>query len=420
MSEISFTVGQRVVVPKAGNGTIRFFGATNFAQGKWTGIELDAPNGKNDGSVAGEAYFSCNAGHGMFVRPSQVKLLDDGSEFKVPGTPRSRTTAPTPLRPGATRTPSALSNVSRPPSAAAAASTPTNRDAPLLQRMQSKTPGSITAAAARRPIPPSPAVMSRTMSASSAGSTQDSMPRSRTTPSSSLPSNRPSSAASSAVQTPQIDEGRFGEDALESPFLPATDKQLNPDEQPPAPPSPSVLRSPMSLQDKFAKRQDQTVSLRVHEECLLRLRMLEARQAENKERLKELDYLRTESDTWNAARPKLQAKIIELNSESKELKKMNKDLDAELQACQKQLGSLTDELESATLDREMAEEKLDAAEALAEGLKEKLADAEEMTAVLKEHACTLLEMVTSARFLLFCVGQPKQSSKYRLAMRTPQ
>ena len=34
------------------------------------------PNGKNDGSVQGKAYFKCKPKFGVFVRPSQVKLLN--------------------------------------------------------------------------------------------------------------------------------------------------------------------------------------------------------------------------------------------------------------------------------------------------------------------------------------------------------
>ena len=55
-------------------GTVRFLGETQFATGRWAGIELDNPEGKNDGSVAGVTYFECNPNHGLFVRPSKLKL----------------------------------------------------------------------------------------------------------------------------------------------------------------------------------------------------------------------------------------------------------------------------------------------------------------------------------------------------------
>ena len=74
--EDSWTVNDRVEINVNGApavGTIRFVGGTAFASGKWVGIELDLPNGKNDGSVQGTKYFEAKPLHGVFVRATQVK-----------------------------------------------------------------------------------------------------------------------------------------------------------------------------------------------------------------------------------------------------------------------------------------------------------------------------------------------------------
>lgn len=39
-----------------------------------SGVALDAPNGKTDGSLNGHTYFKCRPGHGAFVRRAQVSL----------------------------------------------------------------------------------------------------------------------------------------------------------------------------------------------------------------------------------------------------------------------------------------------------------------------------------------------------------
>lgn len=74
MSVVEPAVGAKVSVPP-GVGVVRFIGSTSFAAGKWVGIELEEPKGKNDGSVAGVQYFSCRMNYGVFVRPSQVKVV---------------------------------------------------------------------------------------------------------------------------------------------------------------------------------------------------------------------------------------------------------------------------------------------------------------------------------------------------------
>ncbi|EDQ93139.1 uncharacterized protein MONBRDRAFT_22589 [Monosiga brevicollis MX1] len=105
------TLGCRVRHAKGGEGIIRFIGDTDFQevssavsqrraqlawhhrsaliqlglfenwvaciviQGVWVGIELDEPNGKNDGTVNGKQYFEAPPQHGLFARPDKLELL---------------------------------------------------------------------------------------------------------------------------------------------------------------------------------------------------------------------------------------------------------------------------------------------------------------------------------------------------------
>lgn len=59
MSDKALTMGQRVlVVGKDVKGSIAYVGYPTFATGKWIGVVLDEPKGKNNGTVRGHAYFS--------------------------------------------------------------------------------------------------------------------------------------------------------------------------------------------------------------------------------------------------------------------------------------------------------------------------------------------------------------------------
>lgn len=59
MSDKNLTLGQRVmVIGKEVKGSIAYVGNPTFASGKWIGIILDEPKGKNNGTLRGHAYFS--------------------------------------------------------------------------------------------------------------------------------------------------------------------------------------------------------------------------------------------------------------------------------------------------------------------------------------------------------------------------
>ena len=61
MAEKSLRLNQRVeVTGKDVRGIVAYVGSTMFASGKWIGVILDEPKGKNNGTVQGKSYFQVN------------------------------------------------------------------------------------------------------------------------------------------------------------------------------------------------------------------------------------------------------------------------------------------------------------------------------------------------------------------------
>ncbi|XP_060687912.1 dynactin subunit 1-like isoform X2 [Hemiscyllium ocellatum] len=92
-------VGSRVeVIGKGHRGTVAYVGATMFASGKWVGVILDDAKGKNDGTVQGKRYFTCEENHGIFVRQSQIQVVEDSADTTSPETPQEPSSSKVPKR----------------------------------------------------------------------------------------------------------------------------------------------------------------------------------------------------------------------------------------------------------------------------------------------------------------------------------
>ncbi|NWZ63897.1 CE350 protein, partial [Acrocephalus arundinaceus] len=73
----NFNIGDRVLVSKVQPGTLRFKGLTKFAKGFWAGVELDKPEGNNNGTYDGIKYFDCREKHGIFAPPQKISHLTE-------------------------------------------------------------------------------------------------------------------------------------------------------------------------------------------------------------------------------------------------------------------------------------------------------------------------------------------------------
>ncbi|XP_044150691.1 dynactin subunit 1 isoform X2 [Bufo gargarizans] len=154
-------VGSRVeVIGKGHRGTVAFVGATLFATGKWVGVILDEAKGKNDGTVQGRRYFTCEENHGIFVRQSQIQVADDGADTTSPETPEPSTTRV--LKRDASDTQKASKLPTRPSSSAASSGTAgasgsASASCGEISSSEPSTPAQTPLAA---PIIPSPSLIS--------------------------------------------------------------------------------------------------------------------------------------------------------------------------------------------------------------------------------------------------------------------
>uniref|UniRef100_A0A671P2N8 CAP-Gly domain-containing linker protein 3-like n=1 Tax=Sinocyclocheilus anshuiensis TaxID=1608454 RepID=A0A671P2N8_9TELE len=89
LSSLGLKLGDRVVLDETKTGTLRFCGTTEFASGQWVGIELDEPEGKNDGSVGGIRYFICPPKQGIFAPVSKISKALEQAPSSVTSTPKT-------------------------------------------------------------------------------------------------------------------------------------------------------------------------------------------------------------------------------------------------------------------------------------------------------------------------------------------
>lgn len=128
-----FKIGQTVETSAGQQGLVKYVGPIHFAHGTYVGIELATAEGKNDGSVRGQRYFSCAEDHGLFVKSSN-NLRVVASTRPTATTAPSRPAATTSTTASRTRPTSVIAPTTRPTSVAAPTTRPTSVIAPTPHR----------------------------------------------------------------------------------------------------------------------------------------------------------------------------------------------------------------------------------------------------------------------------------------------
>ncbi|KAK1674329.1 CAP-Gly domain-containing protein [Colletotrichum godetiae] len=418
MSELA--VGQTVRLSDGRTGIVRFAGGTHFASGDWVGIELEDDSGKNDGSVQGERYFDCALGHGMFVRPTTLAIIAQAPAPAAKPAAR-RPSRPSSFNPGAGRTTSDTSLTKRmslnapSPSPGPKVSRPTS-----TLRSPTKSPtkqlGSATSSTApSRTTTPSntrtPATAAKTRP--SVGTSRSSMgpppiPANRTTrqPSTSSAPARPtpgrpnsgrlsiSGRTAGSARRPSADMGAgknadSGKDAGatspskdgETSPVRARTKALEKLTSGSASTTPTSSTKPATT---ARSTPNAAAANREIEDLKAKLKVLERKRLEDREKLKQLDQVQGERDRFQSIIEKLQAKYQPQQSENNELRKQLKEAEERFESIESIQMEHETALELATLDREMAEETAEVLKVELEALKQKSEELELEVEILRE------------------------------------
>lgn len=120
------------------------------------------------------------------------------------------------------------------------------------------------------------------------------------------------------------------------------------------------------------------------QELRARSRVMEAKRADDTRHIRELETRLSEAESFVALRPKLQAKLNQLQTELIATRRELADAQQLAQLSDNRGIDAQEQLEMAMLDKEVAEEKAELAQAELEEVKEKLAQMEVELQVLKE------------------------------------
>ncbi|XP_012237117.1 dynactin subunit 1 isoform X2 [Bombus vancouverensis nearcticus] len=341
---MSYKVGQRVEVPgKDCQGIIAYIGHPSFASGKWIGVILDEPKGKNNGTIKGQCYFKCAENHGMFVRQSQLILLDEAGNRTEPASPSSAgSSATTPDETSAARARSRLNSIStrrrNEPTAVR------RKTSPAHTRQQSeKLSGSRLSLAGSRTL----------LSAPSTESLSGSQHERKDGGESLIPV--PTSKGASFIETGFVE-------TLKPQFVPG---QVMAGSAAAA----NVVEEKLShlqLQQENENLKSQVRDLTEKVETLRVKRM------QDKERMKDFEKTKLQLEQLIEFKTKVMESQASLQRELQRARQEAREAHAAREQFQEEMADLAETVEMATLDKEMAEEKAETLQIELEQLKEKL------------------------------------------------
>ncbi|KAL4067219.1 dynein associated protein-domain-containing protein [Scleroderma yunnanense] len=442
MSSADPPIGALVEI-STGRGIVRFCGTTSFAPGKWVGIELYEPRGKNDGSINGMGYFSCKPLHGVFIRPSQVKVLSVEPEQppvtrpppvssrpvvahqRTPSTGLARAASlrssaassrsASPVKPPSISIPPPSGTASPRISRLAPPGSPAKRISSLALQPRKSFPRS-SSGDSNGPL--SPALQTRAnqtlardtnILVSQRPSSPLSLPPRVASPQTQSRTLQPLHASPSPITPPQL--------PVQISSSPSFTNEIAPTDAAP-PLTGGALRTTAVLMSREPSAQSAARSVDDTElqELRAKTRVLEAKRADDARHIRELENRLSDAESFVALRPKLQAKLNQLQTELIATRRELADAQQLAQLSDNRGIDSQEQLEMAMLDKEVAEEKAELAQTELEEVKERFAQMEVELQVLREGGAVAEEGDTNIKSSLAYIQLEKQNERLKEAL----
>ncbi|KAJ4308918.1 hypothetical protein N0V84_011808 [Fusarium piperis] len=342
-----FKPGQIVQLSDGRKGTVRFAGPTHFQVGEWVGVELEEKTGKNDGSVQGERYFDCPMGYGMFVKPMMATII---AQAPAPR-PARKPSRPSSFNPAAGRTSSAGdAGLGRRKSLNAPSPSPVPRVArpTSLARSPTKSP--------TKQVQVSPVCWGIANLYGTTATPCHSHDKTGLYIFGFITSGRPSSK--NRKRSHVLERAKSG--------------------------IATKLTTKLSDKTDITRPAGSTAASREIEDLKAKLKVLERKRSEDRDKLKQLEKVQGERDKFESVIQMLQQKYQPQQQENNELKKLLKEAEMRLESIEEIQAEHDSILELATLDREMAEETAEVMKVELDALKEKAEELELEVEILRE------------------------------------
>lgn len=356
-------------------GILRYIGTIKDGPpGTYCGIELPDATGKNDGSVRGHKYFHCAPGHGLFVRQNIVTPVATTK-------PAAKRTSVVPATASSSRG-SSLTAASKRTSIA-----PVPRPSGMRQSISSVPPKRASVSrpslqATPREVAPSRPNRASTQSISRASSPQKSIAEELTAEQEGDKDEQTAGENGEDGEDEEDGGSDFDQAAAEVPSMPPPSER---------PRGHTASRDSIKEQGSMAAQKAREV-----ESLQVKLRAMERKRIEDRDKIKQVDTLRSENERLNNIIKTLQTKLRATTEERKDAQAKVHEMEQQLQSAESErpAAQLESELELATIDREMAEEKADSLQHEFDMLKARFEELELETDILREENKELASTMT--------------------------